>query len=70
MRYRIYFLDQFGRFRGVEDIDCRDDSEAIAKAQQYPDAEQMELWDHARFIARIGRGPLRSVVPCGQSLAS
>jgi hypothetical protein len=54
-QYRIYLHDEFGRFRGVEDLDCADDRQAIATARQRAGAEEMELWDrHAHRTQRPG----------------
>jgi hypothetical protein len=66
-QYRIYLHDEFGRFRGVEDLDCADDRQAIATARQRAGAEEMELWDRGRFVTRIGRsGPVRPIAAGGE----
>jgi hypothetical protein len=52
-QYRIFFLDQFGRFTGAEVIDCPDDQEAIATSRQRVNGYEVELWHRDRFIIRL-----------------
>lgn len=53
-QYRIFFIDQLGRFQDVEVIECVDDQHAIAAAQQRSNGDDVELWHRDRFITRIG----------------
>jgi hypothetical protein len=53
--YRIYFVDPSGRFQGVEIIHCVSDQQAIAKARQYIDGHDLEVWQRDRFVTRMGR---------------
>jgi hypothetical protein len=52
--YRIYVLD-----RGAHIVDppriieCADDDDAIRQARQYLDGKELEIWDRARFVARL-----------------
>ena len=52
--YRIYRVDARDRIADAENVECRDDEEARAKALQlkgdYPVAE---VWDGARLVARV-----------------
>jgi hypothetical protein len=34
-------------------IDCPDDSAAIENAKELPDGQAIEVWDHARLVARL-----------------
>ena len=54
-QYRLFFIDPFGQFQDVEIIDGADDEQAVAKARQHVNGEEMELWHRDRFIGRIGR---------------
>ena len=52
--YRLYFLDEAGHIRGVVELECADDAEAISRAQTYADGRTMELWRRERWIRRFG----------------
>jgi hypothetical protein len=50
--YRLYFLDGDGHIRGVVELDCANDAEAIERAETYGDGS-MELWRRDRWIRRF-----------------
>ena len=51
--YRIYTVGGDGRAWSMEDIEYRDDQEAIQKAQRIVRGRDVELWKRGRFIARL-----------------
>ena len=56
--YRIYFIDPKNRIsRMPEVVECSDDQEAIQKAVQFIDGQDVELWDGARLVARFPHDP-------------
>jgi hypothetical protein len=53
--YRVYKLRNDGRISGPPHvIDCRDDEAAIREARRLLGSHVCEVWDLARFVARIG----------------
>ena len=54
--YRAYLVDPTGHIsRPPHLFEADDDTVAIKKAQQFVDGCDVELWDHDRIVARIGR---------------
>jgi hypothetical protein len=54
--YRAFFVDQRGYItRPPRLLDCTDDDAALKQAQQLVDGCDVELWDHARIVAWLGR---------------
>jgi hypothetical protein len=51
--YRLYFLDDAGHIRGVVELHCPNDGEAIALAETHGDGRPMELWRRDRWIRRF-----------------
>jgi hypothetical protein len=51
--YRLYFLDGDGHIRGVAELDCASDAEAIVLAESFGDDRPMELWRRDRWIRRL-----------------
>jgi hypothetical protein len=51
--YRAYVVGHDGHFVSFEGFACRDDDEAIAKAQRLVDGHDIELWSRERFIVRL-----------------
>jgi hypothetical protein len=52
--YRIYVLEKDDHIqRPPTVIDCPDDSAAIENAKELPDGQAIEVWDHARLVARL-----------------
>jgi hypothetical protein len=55
--YRIYTLRSDGHIRGPADIvECEGDEEAIRAAQRTLNGLDVEVWEGARFIARLSHG--------------
>ena len=64
--YRLYLLDDAGHIRGVVELDCANDEEAIALAEAHGDGRPMELWRRDRWIRRLsGDGPRSGLSPRG-----
>jgi hypothetical protein len=60
--YRAYFVGSGGNFIAYEAPVCRDDDEAVAKAKQFVDDHDIEVWCKDRFVRRLvrrGRKKLR-----------
>ena len=52
--YRTYEISKDNRVtRPSEIITCDDDEQAVQKAEQLMAANDVELWDGPRFVARI-----------------
>lgn len=51
--YRAYFIGEEGHFVGFEPLVCRDDSEAVARAQSLVDGHDIEVWSRDRFVVRL-----------------
>jgi hypothetical protein len=52
-RYRVFFLDAQGRSLNQQDMDCRDDDDAIDRIGRSDHPFAMELRDGARVVARF-----------------
>ena len=55
--YRIYTIGGDGRAWSAEDIEYRDDQEAIQKARWIVHGRDVELWKRGRFVARLPGTP-------------
>jgi hypothetical protein len=53
IEYRAYLVDQDGHFVGLQPMICKDDAEAIEKAQRLVDRFAVELWSGERFVIRL-----------------
>jgi hypothetical protein len=53
MEYRVYTVGVDGHFIGFEPLICRDDGEAVAKAQGMVDGHDIEIWSGDRFVLRM-----------------
>ena len=52
--YRIYSVTSDGHIAGpAAVVTCKNDQEAISRAQQLKNGHDVELWDHNRFIVKI-----------------
>jgi hypothetical protein len=51
--YRIYFLDDDGQLASAQDLAAADDREAVKKARQLLDRQDIELWDGERLVGRF-----------------
>jgi hypothetical protein len=52
-QYRIYCLNDEGRFHTVEEITACNDAEALARANKLDHAGECEIWRGDRLIGRI-----------------
>jgi hypothetical protein len=60
--YRAYYVGSGGNFIAYEALVCRGDGEAVAKAKQFVDDHDIEVWCGDRFVKRLvtrGRQKLR-----------
>ena len=48
--YRAYIVGDDGHFIGFEPMICRDDAEAVAKAQGLVAGHDVEIWSGERFV--------------------
>lgn len=51
--YRVYTIADDGRVWSAEDIEYRNDQDAIQKARWIIHGHDVELWERGRFIARL-----------------
>jgi hypothetical protein len=55
--YRFYKLDKRRHIEGLpEAIDCKDDADAIAKAEDRSTTRAIEIWDLGRRVAVVEAG--------------
>jgi hypothetical protein len=55
--YRAYLVGRDGHHIKAVDLNCTDDAAAMKRAEQMVDGHNVELWQHARRIARFdGKG--------------
>ncbi|HEY1749601.1 MAG TPA: hypothetical protein VGG11_22930 [Xanthobacteraceae bacterium] len=55
MFFRVYCIDERGHICSVHECEARDDAEAIEVARRFCGAHEVEIWDRARRIARLGK---------------
>jgi hypothetical protein len=55
--YRVYLIDSDDRFYDVVPLICADDDEAMEKAKQLADVQEVELWQGDRKVARFDHKP-------------
>jgi hypothetical protein len=58
--YRVYIIGPDGHFLKSVPMECADDNEATEQAKQLVDGHDVELWEHARKIARFDHKPKKS----------
>jgi len=51
--YRAFIVGDDDHFVGFEPMVCRDDAEAITKAQRLVDGQDVEIWSGDRFVLRL-----------------
>jgi hypothetical protein len=52
--YRIYLIESKNHIsRPPREIDCEGDDDAIERATQYLDGNDLEVWEGARLVRRI-----------------
>jgi len=65
LQYRIYCLNEEGRFSKAEEIEATSDGEALAHARSLHHLGICEVWQSARLVGTIpaaGRAPVRRAV--------
>ena len=62
MGYRFFFVGHDGHIAGRIDHDCDDDLTALEYAETLATTASVEIWDAARFVARVkaGNSPLET----------
>jgi hypothetical protein len=55
--YRAYTIGIDGHFIGSEPLVCRDDGEAVSKANQLLDGHDIEVWCAERLVIHLKRKP-------------
>lgn len=53
LAYRIYWLEGGHIIGPPMIIECQDDHAAIEHAESVLDAKALEVWEHARMVARL-----------------
>jgi len=52
--YRAYFVGRDGHFTGFEPLTCKDDAEALEKAERLlNDDHDVEVWIGARLVGKL-----------------
>ena len=51
--YRVYRLDDLGKFKAVEAIEAASDQEALKIAEGLDNCPPCEVWDQARYVGKI-----------------
>ena len=52
--YRVYYLDRGAHItRHPEVIECESDQQAIERARELFDGQDLEIWDGARLVENI-----------------
>lgn len=51
--YRAYLIEPYGHHIKAVDIECVDDDAAKKRAEQMAFGTNVELWEHARRIAKF-----------------
>jgi hypothetical protein len=52
--YRAYFVGRDGHFTGFEPLTCKDDAEAIEKAERLLDDDRdIDIWICARLVRKL-----------------
>ena len=52
--YKAYLIARDGNHIKAVDLECVDDDAAKKRAEQMTDVSNVELWEHARRIAKYG----------------
>ena len=55
--YRAYLIGYDGHHIKAVDLNCTDDDDARKRAEQMVDGHNVELWEHARRIAKFEGKP-------------
>ncbi|MBR0950117.1 hypothetical protein [Bradyrhizobium canariense] len=52
--YKAYLISQDGHHIKAVNLECVDDDAAKKRAEQLTDFSHVELWEHARRVAKFG----------------
>ena len=52
-QYRIYCLEDEGRFRRVKEVEAPDDAAALARARALGHSGECEVWCRSRLVGSI-----------------
>ena len=55
--YREFVVGRDGQFIGFEQMTCRDDAEAVARAKRPAEDYDIEIWNGDRFVIRLVHRP-------------
>jgi hypothetical protein len=55
LEYRIYCLDDEGKFSKIEEMKAANDAEALAYARALNHDSICEVWSGTRLVGKIGR---------------
>jgi hypothetical protein len=53
--YRVYTLDDAGKFIAAREVEAASDHEAMEMVRLYPDDIGFEVWTGARKVGQVGR---------------
>ena len=56
MEYRLYRLDGAGHIITAREVAALDDLAALAEAEKLCDWQSIEVWQGARYVARVKQG--------------
>jgi hypothetical protein len=65
-QYRLCYLDLSGQILKSDDIEVRDDLDALAHAQAASTTHTVELWQGERLVAKVDRQEQQSGRPPAQ----
>jgi hypothetical protein len=63
--YKAYLIARDGHHIKAVDLECVDDDAAEKRAEQMTDISHVELWEHARRIAKFGSKSERMALTSG-----
>jgi len=66
--YRVYTLDDAGKFIGATEIEAASDWEALELVRLYPDDLGFEVWAGPRMVGQVGRDKI--VLPASRISAA
>jgi hypothetical protein len=55
--YRCYFVNNLNQIQAAQNLDCKEDSEAMLQASELADSQPLsvEIWNGARLVGRLPR---------------
>ena len=55
--YRLYFMDRAGHISGVRELEAKDATQAIGRAERMGSGEKRELWRRSNMLKRWDSDP-------------